>query len=72
MDISFFSSISGNQGINICIETEHFSAMLKQTIHYSLPADVLRLTARKGELTDTVKVIASVPTAKTLYLALSV
>ena len=40
--------ISANQGINICIETEHFSAMLKLTLHYSLPIDVLRLSARKG------------------------
>ena len=46
--------------------------MLKQTIHYSLPADELRETARKGELMDTVKVIVSVPTFLTLYMTLSV
>ena len=63
-----FKNRSGNQGIKLCKETKHFSAMLKQTIHYSLPADVLRETARKGELMDTVKVIASVPTVLTLYM----
>ena len=67
-----FKNRSGNQGIKLCKETKHFSAILKQTIQYSLPADVLRETAGKGELTDTVKVIASVPTVLTLYMTLSV
>ena len=46
--------------------------MLKQTKHYRLPADVLRETARKGELMDTVKVIASFPTVLTLFMTLFV
>lgn len=42
--------------------------MRMQTIHYSFPTDVLRFTARKGELMDTVKVIAGGLTVFLLYL----